>query len=395
MRTTEIRRLFVAALYLLALLACGAAQAQTYQWDGRFRFPGTFFPSFAISAAGKDAKGPTDNQNVYGYYESSSFAVLVQGTHKGSVVKVHVSIPEIGVAGEIEAPPQPTDTPRSVVPRLSWSPAKLVSISQPLSTDVIFQVFVDGQPMGEQRKPVRVRAITDAPLRFCPKGGNCQDYSQYFAGFVNENNPVIDKVLRATLDIPAMPVKVFDGTSSGEASVFQQVWAIWYFLQRNKVTYSSIVTTSDGSSELMSQAVRPISQSLGNSQANCIDGTVLFASILRKIGIEPILVLVPGHAYLGFYLDSQNKSVAYLETTMLNDDTNPFHQKGPTQAGTNLSKFLVMDTHMAKSRQSFNEAIEQGRQRFSIDAPFFDKKQGYSYLPVKRLRDAGVLPLPL
>ena len=45
--------------------------------------------------------------------------------------------------------------------------------------------------MGEQRKPVRVRAITDAPLRFCPKGGNCQDYSQYFAGFVNENNPVI------------------------------------------------------------------------------------------------------------------------------------------------------------------------------------------------------------
>ncbi len=243
MKTNELRRLLLAAMGLVVLAVGSAAHAQSYQWDGKFRFPGTFFPAFALSATGKDSKGPTDTPQVYGYYESSSFAVMVQGTHKGSVVKVHISVPEIGAEGEIEAPPQPTDTPRAVVPRLAWSQSKLAAISQPISAEVVFQVSVDGQPMGEQRKPLRIRAVTDAPLQYCPKGGKCQDYTEYFAAYVNENNPVIDQILRAALDIPAMPVKQFVGTGQGEAYVFQQVWAIWYLFQRNKVTYSNIVTT--------------------------------------------------------------------------------------------------------------------------------------------------------
>jgi hypothetical protein len=254
---------------------------------------------------------------------------------------------------------------------------------------------VDGQLLGEQRKPLRIRAITDALLKYCPTGGSCQDYSQYFAAFVNENSPAIDKILRLALDIPATPVKQFVGTSQGEAYVFQQVWAIWYLLQRNKVTYSNITTTSEESAELLSQAVRPLTQSLQNGQANCIDGTVLFASILRKIGIEPVIVLVPGHAYLGFYLDPQSTHVAYLETTMLNDATNPFKDMSPTKFGMGLATALGMDAHMSKSRKSFNEAIGAGRQNFATAAPFFGHKNGYAYIPILKAREAGILPLPL
>ena len=391
----ELRRLLCGVIWLLAMTAVTTVHAQTYQWDTGFRFPGTFFPSFAISSAGKDAKGPADNPTLYGYLDSSSFGVLVKGTPRGAVVKVRIAVPEIGAEGEVEATPQPTDKPRTVVPRLVWSQSRLVAINQPLSTEVIFQVFVDGQPMGEQRKPLRIRAVTDAPLRNCPKGGSCQDYSQYFAGYVNENSPVIDKVLRLALDIPATPVKQFVGTSQGEAYVFQQVWAIWYLLQRHKVTYSSITTTSEESAELSSQAVRPLSQSLQNGQANCIDGTVLFASILRKIGIEPIIVLVPGHAYLGFYLDPQNTHVAYLETTMLNDATNPFKDMKPTTFGMGLATVLGVDAHMSKSQKSFNEAMEAGRQNFAKAAPFFGHTPGYAYIPILKAREAGILPLPL
>lgn len=43
----------------------GTVAAQTARWEPDFRFPGTFFPAFAISAAGKDAKGPTDAPQAY------------------------------------------------------------------------------------------------------------------------------------------------------------------------------------------------------------------------------------------------------------------------------------------------------------------------------------------
>src|SRR6185503_5020189 len=66
-----------------------------------------------------------------------------------------------------------------------------------------------------------------------------------------------------------------------------------------------------------SQHVRMIDESINNAQANCVDGSVLLASLLRKIGIEPMLVMVPGHCYLAFHLDEEGKEVAALETTLL------------------------------------------------------------------------------
>ena len=67
----------------------------------------------------------------------------------------------------------------------------------------------------------------------------------------------------------------------------------------------------------MNETVRFIDQSLTNTQANCVDGSVLFASLLRKISIEPFLVTVPGHMYVGFYLGAGKSQFIGLETTVI------------------------------------------------------------------------------
>ena len=63
--------------------------------------------------------------------------------------------------------------------------------------------------------------------------------------------------------------------------------------------------------------MRLIDESINNAQANCVDGSVLLASLLRKIDIEPVLVYVPGHCYLAFYLDAEQKHLVGLETTLI------------------------------------------------------------------------------
>lgn len=392
---TLMRKFLRCSLFLTLLAFVAYSNAQGVTWRPDFKFPGTFFPSFAISSAGLDSAGPRDTPSAYGYLGSGSLAVLVNKVPSGTKLRVEIEIPDIGVSGQIEvaAPTQP----QFIVPRLSWSQGRLAAISQPLTAEVIFRLFVDGIIDREERMPIRVRAITDAPLNACHPNRPCRDYSLYMAAFVNENHPAIDNVLRSALDIPAMPVKSWTGTQRGHDEALRQVWALWYLFQRNKVTYSSITAVSDERPDLVSQTVRPVSQTLRTSQANCIDGTVLFASILRKIGIEPVVVLIPGHAFLAFYTDSNSRTPVFLETTMINaPGINPFYNKGPTQFGQDVARATGSDVHMKQSWNGFMQAVAKGERTYvAARNGFVGKQKGHLFIDVKKAREAGILPIPL
>lgn len=53
---------------------------------------------------------------------------------------------------------------------------------------------------------------------------------------------------------------------------------------------------------------------IANKSGNCLDLTVLFASCLEKLGYDPLIVLIPDHAFLGVKLNNEN---VFIETTYL------------------------------------------------------------------------------
>jgi len=59
-----------------------------------------------------------------------------------------------------------------------------------------------------------------------------------------------------------------------------------------------------------------------DSSANCIDGTVLFASAIEAMGMNPLIVIIPGHAFVGWKISPNSEEMEFLETTMI--DTNSF-----------------------------------------------------------------------
>jgi hypothetical protein len=70
----------------------------------------------------------------------------------------------------------------------------------------------------------------------------------------------------------------------------------------------------------ISQRVRLPEQSLTVKSANCIDATVLFASLFAAASIRPILAIVPGHAFVGWRIWDNLDEYEFLETTMVNSD---------------------------------------------------------------------------
>ncbi|MGE5112253.1 MAG: hypothetical protein ACM3JB_15420, partial [Acidobacteriaceae bacterium] len=50
--------------------------------------------------------------------------------------------------------------------------------------------------------------------------------------------------------------------------------------------------------------------------ANCIDGAVLYAAMFENLGMDPVIVLVPGHAYVGVRMAPKSNRYLYVETSL-------------------------------------------------------------------------------
>lgn len=194
-------------------------------------------------------------------------------------------------------------------------------------------------------------------------GTKFYDTSIFFAAYVNEENPMIDQLLREALNTRI--VNRFLGyQSKAKGVVDKQVYALWNILQKRKFRYSSVSNTSLSSNVVFSQRVRTFDDALDSSQINCVDGSVLFASLLRSINIDPILVRTPGHMFVGYYTDNSHKDMNFLETTMIGDvdldDFFPDEQLDSTMVGKSQNEMSLLT--FEKSKQYANKKYKENEE---------------------------------
>ena len=157
-----------------------------------------------------------------------------------------------------------------------------------------------------------MRSISECLLGYYTQGRKFHDTGIFFAAYVNENHPMIDQILREALNTRIVNKFLGYQARNAAAAVDKQVYALWNVLQKRNFRYSSVSNTSLSSNVVISQRVRTFEDALNSSQINCVDGSVLFASLLRAINIEPILVRIPGHMFVGYYTDSNREKCEFF-----------------------------------------------------------------------------------
>jgi hypothetical protein len=198
---------------------------------------------------------------------------------------------------------------------------------------------------------VKMEAIKIAPLTL--------------SGFVNENHPAIPGILESALRTNI--VDRFSGLQgNSDEHVLRQLAAIWAALEKEKLSYSSIAATTP--SVAFVQHVRMIDDTLKSSQANCVDGSVLFASVAYKIGLDPQLVLSPGHCYVAIRLPSGN---------MIGIEMTAIGRKSFGEA---------IEIATSKSKAS----LENNRSKFDAADP----SSGYMIVSISGCRKLGIQPIP-
>ena len=117
--------------------------------------------------------------------------------------------------------------------------------------------------------------------------------------------------------MPGRRIWGYQGKPDPEATA-TQVKAVFDTLKEAGIAYVDSVIDFGAGPGQVTQRTRLPRESLRHRSANCIDGTVLFASLLECASLHAAIVLAPGHAFVGWETRRGSDVWDYLETTMIN-----------------------------------------------------------------------------
>lgn len=340
---------------------------------------GNIFPSSILSVATTDAQIIEPSDSNYIGNPKSCIAVRIRSKKAYSRVRIEVNETPFFARSVSEFVLEKPRTSYLIYPDIIWNYEALRNNQQAEPISVAVTVEMNGEEIGQRVRTFSVRSINECLLGYVTNGTKFHDTGIFFAAYVNEENPMIDKLLREALNTRI--VNRFLGYQAGKAeAVDKQVYALWNVLQKRNFRYSSISNTSLSSNVVFSQRVRTFDDALQSSQINCVDGSVLFASLLRAINIEPILIRIPGHMFVGYYTDSSHKNINFLETTMIGDvDLNDFF---PDEQ---LDSTMVGKSQNQMSRIAFDKSKEYAQKKYEQNkAGIHSDKLNYMFLEISK-----------
>ncbi len=210
--------------------------------------------------------------------------------------------------------------------------------------------------------------------------GGFQVLPELIAAYVTPNHPYIYYIKRKAIEIlEKQGLKTaFEGYQRNDPErVLQIMSAIYSAIQNEEIIYSSLPPGY----EEMGQRLRLLNTIQHEKFGNCIDISLLFAGCLEAVDLNPILIIVRGHAFVGCWLQDDKFS------EVINDDKSAITKR--------LSKGIreiaaVEATSLCKGNSiKFSDALNSG------EAQLVQKEDFLISVDIKRARTLRIRPLPL
>jgi hypothetical protein len=203
-----------------------------------------------------------------------------------------------------------------LLPLLFPERARMITTAQ--RTTLHLQVDdLDGKPESHDTFPLLLLAYTSGLNAVTdPATGEQKDLTPYYGAWVTPHAEAVQERIRcaAALHATGMLPGYLRG---GVENIREQVRALYQSLHQFGLAYINSVADFGAPTGSVTQRARLPRESLAHKNANCVDGTVLFASLLEGISLSPALLLLPGHALVGWESEEQAGDWQFIETTMI------------------------------------------------------------------------------
>ncbi len=271
-------------------------------------FENQFYPSLVMGVA--SLSDPTYAMSDTG----ALFSVSVTAPVSNAVLRITIDSSKLNYVTIFQEVLPVKDMRYTFYPTIKWKFDQLYRTRQQGVADLTFTCYINDEEVDVENLRINYRSANDCLLSVRDSAGRNHDYRWLFAAYVNEEHPYIDSILSDIMQQGV--VSKISGYQSDAKSVVSQVEAIWYYALERGIRYSSISCTATPTTRSNVQHIRFFDEVYSSRQANCVDACVFFASIMRKIGLKPVIFVEPCHAYLGYYTDRGRKNLRLLETTI-------------------------------------------------------------------------------
>jgi hypothetical protein len=226
----------------------------------------------------------------------------------------------------------------------------------------------------------RARLVEE--LRLLPPShwGGGRSAPELLAAFIRPNDPAVDVILRdaATKLGDAGRETGLNGYATGKKSrAWELAEAIWAALADRRIAY----VLPPASFEQAGQKVRGPSDILERKVGTCLDLSLLYAACLEQAGLNPVLVLTAGHAFVGVWLQDEDFTTAAVDDMQL------------LRKRRDLQDLILVETTLLTHNPpaTFKVATAQGSVQVEDEAPAALEVA----IDVRRCRRRGIRPMNL
>ena len=241
---------------------------------------------------------------------------------------------------------------------------------------------------------------------------------QWLPSFVLPRDPavggLIDKAQRYVRVLRDDPSAGFDGYQSVDKKaadpyidVDRQVQAIWSMIVHD-LGLGYVNPPPGYSNELDSQRLRTPSMVVKDRSGTCLDLALLFAACLELVDIYPVIFLLNGHAFPGYWRSDELHQEFNKMSGDFTDDLRTEDKEKTKVAGAQRAKWwprrasydeikrrvrmghlVPIETVWLTEHSGFWDAVDGGRDNLK------SKKEFHSMLDIVRARQSDVTPLPV
>lgn len=210
--------------------------------------------------------------------------------------------------------------------------------------------------------------------------GGFQILPELIAAYITPNHPYVYHIKRKSVEILEKQGlrTAFEGYQSKDPERVLQIMSVIYTaIQSEEIVYSSLPPGY----EETGQRLRLLNTIQQEKFGNCIDISLLFAACIEAVDLNPILIIVRGHSFVGCWLQDDKFS------EVINDDKAAITKR--------LSKGIremaaVEATSVCKGNKiKFSDALNAG------EAQLVQKEDFLLSIDIKRARTLRIRPLPL
>jgi hypothetical protein len=194
----------------------------------------------------------------------------------------------------------------------------------------------------------------------------------FISAMVTPNDPALDELMRVAADYApgGIIVSGYGDATDSDGKVYNNMKAVYEAVaEYYNMTYVCVglpfLTPEQAERGFHLQRIKLPYEVLQSHSGMCIELSLLFASAFEKMSLDPIIIIVPGHAFVAVPIGEGSSTYYFLETTVVG--------------------CVSFDDALRLAGQEFEEALPELSK---------DRWDNYYWVDVRAQQREGVWPIP-